>query len=36
MLREAGVNVVTDVLTADARADLEPYLAGAAAPPVGW
>ena len=38
MLREAGIVVVTDFLTEEARPHLEPYLHGAPGtdPPVGW
>lgn len=38
MLREAGIEVVTDFLVDEARADLEAYLWGAPGsdPPIGW
>ena len=38
MLREAGIEVVTDLLAEEARRDLGPYLHGAAGAdqPVGW
>lgn len=39
MLRDAGMTVVTDFLTDEARPHLAPYLYGAAGegePPVGW
>lgn len=38
MLREAGIEVVTDLLVDEARPDLAPHLHGAegADPPVGW
>jgi pyrimidine deaminase RibD-like protein len=38
MLREAGIEVVTDFLSDEARRDLGPYLFGASPeePPIGW
>lgn len=38
LLREAGIEVITDFLKAEAERDLGPYLYGAAPeePPIGW
>jgi len=38
MLREAGIEVVTDCLSEEAKRDLGPYLYGASEqePPIGW